>query len=218
MDEVAAKRAARFLMWGSVALLSIAPFAWIGLYFWAPIWLALSLHLAGWGFLWRAIREEDPRIDRGTRAVLSGAFLGSVLGFVVGLATLPVAVPGGTWWLPVWVMILVTGWFAFVPSVYGPVVASHAFLFLAGARMVRVRRAKGLIVSGSGVLLALAAIGIFLQVATAGTPEFFRIVPVVAAFTSAGYAAIAHGWRLAARARGREDSRSRIEPVGGACG
>ena len=218
MDEVAAKRAARFLMWGSVVLLSIAPFAWGAAYFCAPLWLALSLYVVESYFLWRAIRDGDPRLDRRSRSALLGGFLGSVLGFGLGLAALPVAVPGGTWWLPVWVMILVTGWFAFVPSVYGPVVASHAFLFLAGARVVRVRRAKGRIVSGSGVLLAVAAIGIFLQVATAGTPEFFRIVPFVAGFTSAGYAAIAHGWRLAARARGREDSRSRIEPVGGACG
>lgn len=214
MDERAAKRAAGFLMWGGVALLGIAPFAWITIYFCAPLWLALGLHFAGSCFLWRAIRDEDPRIDRRSRVGLWGGFLGSVLGFLVGLAILPVAFPGRTWYGPVWAAILLTGFFAFVPSVYGPVIAGHAIVFLVGTRVVQVRRAKGLIVSGSGVLLALAAVGIALQVVTAGTAEFIRIVPFVAGMTSAGYAMVARGWRLAARARVQDGSPSGIEAAG----
>jgi len=175
-------------------------------------WLAVLVHLIGWIALFRAIFEigPEPRMKK----VLSVFFL-SLMGFAVGVLSLPIFFPaaGGWYYLPPWAGVLLFGVFPYMPSVFGPVVVAHAVIFMLGSSDFTRRIALASIVAGGAVLSLLAIVGIALQVLN--VPQSFPAplapISLTTGLTFLGYALVAAGYRLegapqARRAISRQDA------------
>jgi len=197
-------RSARFLAFGSVALL-LAAFAWIVAvratswsYAFAGLFLVailsgtgVGLHAISWVRLSRNSRESKARM---------WTFRGSLFGFAVGLLTLPWAS-----WIFAWIFLLPL--IPMIPSVFAPVVIAHAILFVLCARSFANRTDARIVIAGSGLLIADAAVALLAQAFVPGAlpnstwgplPTF---ILVFAGATAAGYGIIARGaWRALARA------------------
>lgn len=150
-------RASKFLALGSLLLLVgiLSPLYLYYLYTYPVISLALALHGAGWFILGRALGSGLTR----------WMFRGSVIAFAVGLVTLPFVpappVPGAFAWVPF--AFLPSGGFAFIPSVFGPVVIAHGFLFLVLSHSMKLELSRVLIAVGSVYLIAVALIALSVQ-------------------------------------------------------
>ncbi len=192
-------RAALYLATGSFLLLIGSGFFLLVEQGWIPAAifgaLAIGIHMLGWANLGAAL---VPSMARGAGAqstlerAVAWAFAGSLVGFGIGLATLPLAFPGSGWVGPYWAFILVTALFPYVPSVFGPVVAAHTTMFLLTAKTLRSRTASITMVAASAFLGAVATVGLLGQ-------AFFvsglgRGLLSLAGLTGFGYAGIAVSW------------------------
>lgn len=151
----------------------------------ALVVVALVVHALAWIKL--------SRLSRRTRGML-WAFRGSIVGFAIGLVTLPwvplPAVPGAFVFAgPVFFW---SGGFAFVPSVFAPVVIAHAVLFLQGLTSLRSRFALLLLVAGAGFLVADATIAIAAQASLLS--QVLLPILTLSGATAVGYALIGAAW------------------------
>lgn len=127
------------------------------------------------------------------------AFVSSLVGFGLGVGTLPLVFPGSGWFGPTWAIILLFGIFPYVPTVFVPVLAAHSAMFLIATTTLQDRLAKALTVGGSVFLVIVATVGLtaqFLLVASFGT-----LILSLAGLSSVGYSLIAGGWLRDSRAR-----------------
>ena len=143
-------------------------------------------------FAFERSREDAPVARR--RSALLSTILG-LLGFALGLASLPLAFPvvaGGWWVAPEWVFFLVSGWFVYVPTVFAPVVLSHAaFAVLAGSRC-RHEGASRSLRAAAILLTVVALVSLLVQGAGALSGPAWGL----ASLTAPGYAWAATGaWR-----------------------
>jgi len=195
-------RAARLLALGSSILLiwSILSFTGGGIgwtsSFALPIFvgIALPIHFIGWINLNRASRKNR---------AMTLLFRSSLVAFGIGLASLAIAslppLPG--FWAYVPSMFLLSGGFAFIPTVYGPVVLAHALLFLIGSRFLRDVRAFVFVNAGGGFLIFIVTIAILMQ----ASQWFNQPVPIItlAGVTSFGYLMVGIGLKRASEAGSR---------------
>lgn len=180
--------------------------------------VAVVFHLAAWF----SLREEAARDLTGVMGLLFGL---SVLGLLLGMMTIPLQFPEGraNGWL------FTIGLIPFIPAVWGPVVLTHAAMFLWKNDRLAPRPIGILGDLGAFLLIGTAALGMLGQAATSlglraalvaevgeGTAAWWLgwiFMPMPAGLTAIGYAmeyvawiAFASGWRVT---RGREPS-----PVG----
>jgi hypothetical protein len=167
---------------------------------------AIPVHLIAWLGLGRALLalKDEPSVRPLRKWGMAGAFLASLLGFGVGMSTLSLVVQGPKWFADVLVFL-----FPYVPSVYAPVVASHAVLFILGARTLRTRRDSTMVLGGSLYLLLASAAAVVGQVLS------FPMVPgsllPLAGLTGFGYVTVAVGWSR----EYRNERRSRLREGAG---
>ncbi len=185
--------AARFLALGSFILLLVSlavPFG-VFLFSYTPIaGTAIALHFLGWVKLGDASRRSRS---------MTWTFRGSVLGFAVGITTLPF-VPIPPFPDPFGNIspgVVILGGFAFVPSVFGPVVLAHALLFFLGSRSVEDGFANLSIAAGSIFLGVDATFAMLAQ----GTLVSLDPVTVLtfSGLTGIGYGLAAIGWHRLSR-------------------
>ena len=170
------------LVWSLHAITSsgFGPLLSVGLF----TYPALGAHLLGWMYLWRASRGSS-RLRR--------IFLASIIGFVLGLVTLPWVGPKGM--VPVEsdsiafiAAALRVSLFPYVPSVFAPVVVPHALMFALSAQSQGGRPWLVPVLVGAGFLFALAVTGLSLQthsLVVGRTPNDWLLT--LAGLTSVGY-------------------------------
>jgi len=147
---------------------------------------AIGIHGLAWMFLGLAI-TGTPR-----PAPAAVAYLLSIVSFVVGLATIGLALPertGGMLNLRLGDRLLWEVFFPYVPSVFAPVVAAHGVVFLVAApspsSSLRIRQ----IALGSVALFVTSAVALTVQFAGG----FEGVAYALAGLTSFGYLLVAWG-------------------------
>jgi len=195
-------RAARLLALGSSVLLiwSVLSFQGGGIgwtsSFALPIFAgtALAIHFIAWIGLNRASKKNR---------AMTLLFRSSFVAFGIGLASLAIAslppLPG--FWAYVPSMFLLSGGFAFIPTVYGPVVLTHALLFLIGSRLLGDVRSFVFVSAGGGFLIFIVTIAMLMQ----AFQSFNQPVPLIslAGVTSFGYLMVGIGLKRVSEARSR---------------
>ena len=147
---------------------------------------AIGIHGLAWMFLGLAVRGTPKP------APATIAYILSIVGFFVGLATIGLALPqrtGGLFNLRLGDRLLWDTFFPYVPSVFAPVVAAHATVFLVTAGSARDSPRRQRIVLGSAVLFAIAGIALVVQMAG----WFGGIAYTLAGLTGVGYLIVAWG-------------------------
>ncbi len=154
---------------------------------------ALAAHFIGWVYLWSGAKASDR---------MQWIFLGSLLGFVLGFITLPWTAPRGmapSESNPIAFLAASfrTPFFAYVPSVFAPVVVLHSLMFVLSARSLGRRPSFAGVLIGAGFLLALAATGLYLQLQSlflGRAPDNWFLM--LAGLTCIGYVIFALSWKL----------------------
>lgn len=158
---------------------------------------ALLFHTHGWVRIGQAVMAQPLKTERGGVAISSGmkwAFVASILGFGIGLVSLPAIFPDRGWSGPAWVWILFLFLFPYIPSVFAPVVVAHSLVFSFGMTTLRSRHAVAPIAVGVIALFGIATAAIVTQFASRNILGYG--VWLFAGLTAAGYLPAAWGWRI----------------------
>jgi hypothetical protein len=183
---------------------------WIGVIVAPPGWFyfstlyfiiipAIFLHVSGWAITGVALMEYDVKTVREAGYVrrMQTVFALSVLVFLIGVAFLGIenlALIGffGPEDVAVRRFLLLT----YIPSVYAPVVATHAALFAIGSRGLSDVVRSMLIASGSLFLFLVAAFSLYAQGFLFSNQV--SLVFTLSGVTSIGYFLIGIGWLVTA--------------------
>lgn len=125
--------------------------------FWA--WPVLLLAVA-------AFLEDRGEIPSLHRALALLIVIGTVAGSTAGFFTLTGLFPGNLGVYPgvtAGQLIVGSGYFVYIPTVFAPVLAGHAALALLLSRSCRIASARESFLSGAAGLLAVTGLGLFLQ-------------------------------------------------------
>ncbi len=147
---------------------------------------AASLHLIAWIFLLAAFPQihADPSI-RPPRLKwwMTAALLASLVGFAIGLATLPLLFPES--------FVFIVGYFIFpyVPTVYAPVVSAHGLLFVLVAKTFHDPVVRAAIILSSLIMIVVAWVAVAAQTVLLPVLGFGALFLV--GIVGLGYAAIA---------------------------
>lgn len=167
------------------------------------------LLLLGWIVLGRTLFHEwrkGPGLRTAREGAMLSAYVASVIGFFVGLATLPFAFPQA-------IDLLFLGQFHYVPTVYAAIVVAQASIFLLGSSPISHRVASLIVAAGCAVLVSLVGVVLALQaVAMSERIDLWQLIFNLAGLTTIGYSTIALGWGAASRRRPGEAG---IAPSGG---
>lgn len=177
------------LLVGGFALLFVAGPLRFPLFI-GPTLLAIILHLSAWAALGQGIRRLVREQGEGTkyRRALEWGFLGSLVGFGLGILALPLFVKNWTW-------ILLSLSFPYFPTVYIPVVIGHAVTFAAASYFSTNERARGLLTLGGVTLFALGfgAIAGFITFSALNL-QVTNVLVLIPGLTAIGYAVVLYGW------------------------
>ena len=185
-------RAAGLLSLGSFAL--AASWSWLGSLSYSSFylivaftWIGIGLHAWSWLVLTLGLQSVGPSQHWN----MSLAFEASIILFVVGLATVPVLLPGIT--LSLYTLLL----FPHVPTVFAPVVLFHVTMFAAGHGRLGSGNEKGVATAGL-LILGLAASTALVGFLLLGAFPLSERLPVLAALEvllGVGYALVYQAWR-----------------------
>lgn len=162
--------------------------------------LALTALLA-WPILLAAVfglADARPRVRGAGQPVALVAVALGFVGFIVGMGLLPAEFPArvDSWFCEWEWQCLLYGGFASVPTVFAPVVVSHAALALVAAEQLSDRRARHRLALGAGLLIAVTFAALVVQI----TGAFHDWAWGVVCLTAPGYAlASAGAWRGSGR-------------------
>jgi len=161
-------------------------------------WGAVGIHSLAWASLGRAIIDAPREGSSLLRTQIAATFAASLLGFSVGLLTLPAAFPEPAGWGGILGAYLIFyGAFPYVPSVFAPVATAHAVIFLLVGRGQGSRRDSFATIAGSGLIIIVSLTGLVLQLAFKETlfPALTTPVWILAGLTSFGYVIVWRGLR-----------------------
>ena len=149
-------------------------------------WLGALLHFGAWGHF---------AFGLPSRSLGRKAFGLSIVAFTVGMITLPYALPPLMGWSP-WFFLLFTGFFVQVPSVYGPVVASHGIIFIRSGGHVQSSRRQWVAKLAALSLLVFGSFALIMQVLNPGSLNPLIAAPLMslAGLTGFSYLAIRLAW------------------------
>lgn len=177
---------------------------------WLVLGPALLFHALGW-IVVAGVFLDALYVGRATvcvTAAMKAAYVGSIVGFLLGLATLPLLFTWDSYFGPAWLAILLFGRFPYVPSVFSPIVAFHAILFVLGVRTTTDRLAQALLMIAGSALLILATLALGNQLNTPDYPAN-PLQMLLAGLTSIGYGCAAAGWWRSAT---RGEAPTRLQP------
>lgn len=175
-------------------LTPMTPEAWVPVFLYFCGWFALLFHVLGWMLLAFGIREASGSTP--SHRGMTGAFLFSLAVFILGIATLPSAIPrfADNWSFLLTVM-------PYVPSVWAPVVLCHATLFAFGLKDVPIDERAWVTRFSILLLVAIAVLAVAVQLSVSPLDTPWIHAPLAyalwlfAGLTAVGYAGAASGWR-----------------------
>lgn len=171
---------------GSVVQLGWVRWPWMNL----PVYIGMVALLAGWLGLGMSLTGSRRRASRRQSLLrpTGVAYLGSLIGFGLGMIVILWAYPGSLWYL-------VSPSLPYIPVVSGPIVICQAIMFLLGSRLLIHESSASELVAGSAYLVTLASLAIAGQVLSFRLGLELPLIWSLAGFTGPGYAMVADALR-----------------------